>query len=62
MRFCGKVEKDASTAFDGMFSLVNGLVNLEYAMKNTNQLLCNFSCELAKTIKIIHTISKEDES
>ncbi len=49
----GKLEKEASSAFDGIFSFVNGPLNLEYAMKNAKQLLYDFSIELAKTIKIL---------
>lgn len=50
----GKVEKEASEAFDGIFSLVNGPHNLEFAMNNANQLLYNFSVEFAKTIQILN--------
>jgi len=49
----GKVEPDASSAFDGIFSLVNGPVSLNEAIKNTKELLFQFSWELAKTIKAI---------
>jgi glycerate kinase len=47
----GKVEPEASPAFDGMFSLVNGPVSLCEAMENTQELLFRFSFELAKTLK-----------
>ncbi|WP_167618024.1 glycerate kinase [Maribellus sediminis] len=47
----GKVEVEASEAFDGIFSLVNGPVNLQEAMQNSRQLLFNFSSQLARTIK-----------
>ncbi len=50
----GKVEKDASAVFDGIFSSINGPVNLEYAMRNAKQLLYDFSFELAKTIFILN--------
>jgi glycerate 2-kinase len=50
----GQVEKEASQVFDGIFSLVNGPVSLEHAMKNAKQLLYNLSFELAKTIKILY--------
>ncbi|NQU51224.1 MAG: glycerate kinase [Bacteroidetes bacterium] len=49
----GKVEMDASVEFDGIFSLANGPMNLEYAMKNSKQLLYNFALEFAKTIHIL---------
>lgn len=49
----GKVEKEASELFDGVFSLVNGPVSLGYAMKNANELLFDFSVELAKTIVVL---------
>lgn len=51
----GQVEKDASNVFDGIFSLVNGPVSLEHAMKNAKQLLYNLSFELAKTIKVLYS-------
>ncbi len=47
----GKTEKDASPLFDGIFSLVNGPVSLEFAIKNAEELLFNVSFELAKTIQ-----------
>jgi glycerate kinase len=49
----GKTEKEASSAFDGIFSLVNGPVSLEHAMKNARELLFGFSVELAKTINTL---------
>ncbi len=49
----GKVEKEASKAFDGIFSLTNGPVDLEYAIKNAKTLLHSFSIELAKTINVL---------
>lgn len=49
----GKVESDASGEFDGIFSLVNGPMRLEYAMYNSKQLLYNFAFEFAKTILIL---------
>ena len=51
----GKVEPEAAAVFDGIYSLVNGPVTLEYAMKNSGELLYNFSSQLAKTI---HGINK----
>ena len=49
----GKVETDASEEFDGIFSLTDGPMNLEYAIKNSKQLLFNFAFEFAKTIQIL---------
>jgi glycerate kinase len=49
----GKVEPEASSAFDGIFSLVNGPVSLNEAIQNSKELLFQFSLELAKTIKAI---------
>jgi glycerate kinase len=49
----GKVDGDASEAFDGIFSLTNGPMNLEDAMNNSKQLLYNFAFEFAKTIQIL---------
>lgn len=47
----GKVESEASSAFDGIFSLVNGPVALEDAMNNAGVYLYQTSYELAKLIK-----------
>ena len=49
----GKVENEASDIFDGVYSLVNGPLSLDYAMENSEKLLYNFSFEFAKTIKIL---------
>jgi len=49
----GKVEMDASTVFDGVYSLVDGPVTLKYAMENSKELLEKFSVELAKTISVL---------
>lgn len=46
----GKTEKEASHAFDGIFSFVNGPMSLELAMKDAKMLVYNFSTELAKLI------------
>ena len=51
--FGGKVEKEASGAFDGMYSLASGPADLEYVMENAKQLVVNLSYELAKTIKVL---------
>lgn len=47
----GAIEKEATDAFDGMFSLVNRPMKLEDAMKNADELLYVVAFELAKTIK-----------
>jgi len=47
----GKTEKEASVAFDGIFSLVNGPMTLGDAMKNADRLVYNFSFEMAKLIQ-----------
>lgn len=46
----GKVEKEASGAFDGIFSLASGPMSLEYAMSNSQALVYETSYELAKVI------------
>ena len=50
----GTVETEASQAFDGVFSIVNEPVDLEFAMTNAKQLLFNFSLEFAKAINILN--------
>jgi glycerate 2-kinase len=47
----GSIENEASEAFDGMFSLVNGPMTLNNAIKNTRELLFYVAFELAKTIQ-----------
>ena len=49
----GSVETEASLAFDGIYSFVNGPMPLEKAMDNVKELLFNFSYEFAKSIKIL---------
>ena len=46
----GKVEIDASSAFDGIYSLVNGPISLEEAMLNSEKLLYDFASQLARTL------------
>lgn len=46
----GAVTKEASNAFDGIFSLVPGPVSLHEAINNSPEMLYNFSFELAKLI------------
>ena len=52
----GKIETAGASAFDGAFSFLNGPLSLNEAMKNTRELLYNFSFELAK---MIYKISNE---
>ncbi len=47
----GKTEKEASQAFNGIFSFVNGPLTLDFAMKNAKELVYNYSFELAKLIQ-----------
>jgi glycerate kinase len=46
----GKVEKQASEAFDAMFCFLPGPVSLEYAMRNAESLLYNFAFQLARSL------------
>ena len=46
----GRVENEALSAFDGMYSLVNGPILLEEAMLNSKELLYNFTIQLARTL------------
>lgn len=50
----GAITKEASGAFDGMFSLVPGPVSLQESLKNSSEMLYNFSFELAKLICSVH--------
>jgi glycerate kinase len=49
----GKVEKEASKTFDGIYSLINGPMDLNYAMKNSRQLVYDFTLEFAKTVLVL---------
>jgi glycerate kinase len=49
--FGGLVEKEATCAFDGIFSIKNESVTLEFAMKNAKQLLYDFTFEFAKNVE-----------
>jgi glycerate kinase len=49
--FGGLVEKEAACAFDGIFSIKNESVTLEFAMKNAKQLLYDFTFEFAKNVE-----------
>jgi glycerate kinase len=55
----GKVESLNSNIFDGVYSLVNGPLSLNYAMDNAQQLLYNFSKEFAKTIMALRLKPKQ---
>lgn len=54
----GKTEPEASDAFDGIYSLVNGAMSLEEAMANASNLLFAFGLEFAKTIKCLTEIGQ----
>jgi glycerate kinase len=51
----GSVEKEASEAFNGVFSFINQPLPLEEAMKQSTELLYNFSFELAKLINSVQS-------
>lgn len=51
--FGGKVEYKVSEAFDGIYSIVNGPMDLNEAIRNAKELLFNSSCQLAKTLSAI---------
>lgn len=53
----GKIEKEGAQAFDAAFSLVNGPLSLEMAIQNVQNLLYDFSFELAKTINQLMNIT-----
>ena len=52
----GTVEGGISDIFDGVFSLVNGPLTLDFAMKNAKDLLYSFSIQLAKTIMAVKKV------
>ncbi len=55
----GKVDMEASDAFDGIYSQVNGPMKLEEAMHNSATLLHNFASQYAKTLlSLKNTIAK----
>lgn len=49
----GTIKQEASTLFDGIFSIISGPTSLEYAMKNAFVLTKNLSYELGKFLKIL---------
>lgn len=49
--FAGLAEKEAAVAFDGVFSITDESMELEFAMKNAKVLLYNFTVEFAKNIE-----------
>ncbi len=51
--FAGAVENQEQRVFDGVFSITNGAVDIEWAMKNARNLLFDFSVEFASTIKTL---------
>lgn len=46
----GSVEKEAAMPFDGIYSIINKPMTLEYAIENASRLLYEFSLELAGTL------------
>jgi glycerate kinase len=52
----GAVEGSISSVFNGVFSLVNGPVTLEYAMVNAKKLLYELCVELAKTMVAVRKV------
>uniref|UniRef100_UPI0032168768 glycerate kinase n=1 Tax=uncultured Draconibacterium sp. TaxID=1573823 RepID=UPI0032168768 len=54
----GKVDNFATDIFDGIYSLVNGPITLEFAINNAKQLLYEFSTEFAKTINALTKFKK----
>ncbi|HSO89157.1 MAG TPA: glycerate kinase [Draconibacterium sp.] len=57
--FGGSVEKEAAVAFDGIFSISNESMDLEFAMKNARQLLYNFTLEFAGNLENLVKVSNE---
>ena len=51
--FAGAVENQKDRAFDGVFSITNGAVDIDWAMKNARSLLFDFSIEFANTVKTL---------
>lgn len=54
----GSIQSQASEAFDGMFSLVNGPMTLDDAMENTEELLFSVAFEMAKIINKLSSQNK----
>ena len=50
LAIAGATEKEASEAFDGMFSFTNGPVSLNDSIKNSKKLVFDFSVELARLL------------
>lgn len=50
----GKVEPESMEIFDGVYSLTNGPMLLEYAMENAEELVYSLSKQLAKTISVFN--------
>jgi glycerate kinase len=51
LAIAGAIEKEASEAFDGMFSFTNGPVSLDDSIKNSKKLVFDFSVELARLLR-----------
>ena len=50
LAIAGAIGKEASEAFDGMFSFTNGPVSLDDSIKNSKKLVFDFSVELARLL------------
>lgn len=50
----GAINREASVAFDGIFSFINRPLKLEKSMKDARKLLFGFSCELAKMVLVLN--------
>ena len=51
--FAGAIDKPEHRIFDGVFSISNGAVDMEFAIKNAQSLLYDFSLEFANTVKTL---------
>lgn len=57
--FGGSIEEEAKSAFDGIFSIMDESMDIEYAMKNAGELLYNFTMEFAKNIETLVSKSRK---
>lgn len=60
--FGGKVEKEASPAFDGLFSICQGPVTTDQAINNAGDLLNRVTAEFAKTLQALMALPIKDRS
>jgi glycerate kinase len=49
--FGGSIEKEAAVAFDGIFSINDESMDIEFAIKNAREILYNFTTKFAKNIE-----------